>query len=114
MPRGHHDKDSKYWHIRLPGRAGNPDNLKNMKTVDRGPIKQVSGIDKKTKKWVDQNIMVKKKDAKVSGSRLIITNKKVRESFQDRKLLLSRIFRRKDGGEADYAVKKQKKKKIIM
>lgn len=107
MPQGHHGKDSKYWHIRIR----KPGNLRNMKTVERGPVKQVRGISKRSSKWVDQNIMVKKKDAKKSGSKLIITNKKVRKHLKEMKIPLSKIFRRTDAGEADYKIGKVKNAK---
>ena len=102
MPRGHHGKTSKYFHIRLR----DPKKLKNMRTVDRGDVKQVMGKDKKGN-WVEQNIMVKRNHAKVNGSRLTITNKKVRKKFREKKLPLSKIIHRKDGGEADYKLKRK-------
>lgn len=104
MPRGQHGKDSKYFHIRL----ADPKTLKNMRTVDRGAVKQVVGISRKTKKSVDQNVLVLKRHAKQSGNKLIIKSKKVRESFKKKKIPLSRIFRRKDGGDADYKIKREK------
>jgi len=107
VPKGHHGKDSKYWHIRLR----EPADLKNMKTVERGPVKQIRGISKRSNEWVDQNVMVKKKDAKKSGSRLIITNKKVRKHLKEMKIPLSRIFRRSNAGDADYKIKKVKNAK---
>ena len=104
MARGHHGDKSKYFHIRLR----DPKKLKNMRTVDRGPVKQVVGKDKKGR-WVNQNILVKKSHAKVSGSRLIIKDEKVWSFMRDNKHPLSMIFRRKDAGSADYHIKKIKK-----
>jgi len=101
MPRGVHGEKSKLWHIRLR----NPKNLRNMRTVKRGSIKQVVGIDKKTRKWVEQNIMIWKKDAKKSGSRLVVTNKRVRRRLKKMGIPLSKIFHRKTGGYSDYAIK---------
>jgi len=105
MARGHHGDKSKYFHIRLR----DPKKLKNMRTVDRGPVKQVVGKDKKGR-WVNQNIMVKKSHAKASGSRLIIKDKKVRGFMRENRHSLINIFRRKDAGSADYHIKKKKKK----
>jgi hypothetical protein len=99
-----HGPNSKYWHIRLV----NPKLLKNMKTVDRPPLKQVSGKDRKGH-WIDQNVMVQKRHAKKSGSHLVITNNKVKKALKERGLNPSAIIPLKGGGEADYTIKKEKK-----
>jgi hypothetical protein len=95
-----HGPHSKYWHIRLK----NPKILKNMKTVDRNPIKQVVGKDKNGH-WIDQNVMVKKSHAKKSGSHLIITNAKVKKALKGKSLNPSKIVHLKSGGEADYTIR---------
>jgi len=101
MPRGMHGEKAKLWHIRLR----NPKNLVNMRTVKRGVVKQVVGIDKKTKKWVEQNIMIWKKHARKKGNRLVVTNKKVRSRLKKMGIPLSKIFKRKNGGYSDYTIR---------
>jgi len=96
-----HGPDSKYWHIRLV----NPKTLKTMRTVDRPPIKQVTGKNK-AGRWVDQNIMIKKSQAKKSGSHLIIKNAKVKKALKDKGLNPSAIISLKGGGEADFIMKR--------
>jgi len=96
-----HGPDSKYWHIRLR----NPKLLKNMKTVARGPVKQVTGV-MKDGLWVDQNIMILKGKAKKKGSKLIITNAKVRKWMKEHKYKQSAIKPLKGGGEADFTIKR--------
>jgi len=100
-----HGPDSSYWHIRLV----NPKTLKNMKTVNRPPVKQVVGVNKDGH-WIDQNIMVRKSNAKKSGSKLIITNAKVKKALKEKGISPSAIIHMKDGGEADFIVRKHAKR----
>ena len=102
MPRGNHD-EGEFYHIRLK----NPDALRNMKTTNFGHLKKVRGINKQGE-WVDQNIMVNKRNAKPSGSKLIIKTKKLKERLKEEGILLSSIVRRKSGGKMDYKAKKVK------
>lgn len=106
MPRRKHGEKSKFWHIRIR----KPDSLNEMRTVVRGPIKQVMGKSKKTGKWVEQNIMIKKSQAKQAGSRLIIKSKKVRDELKRKGISLSNIVKSKTGGDADYDFKKKNKR----
>lgn len=94
-----HGPDSKYWHIRLV----NPKSLKTMRTVDRPPVKQVTGINRDGH-WVDQNIMIKKGNAKKVGSKLIIKDAKVKTWLKKKGINVSAIISLKGGGEADFMV----------
>jgi hypothetical protein len=101
-----HGANSKFWHIRLV----NPKLLKSMKTVTRGPIKQVVGKNKGGH-WTDQNVMVKKGNAKKSGSKLIITNSKVKKALIEKGFNPSAIIHLNGGGDSDFTVKQKGKKK---
>ena len=102
MPRGKHEEGD-FYHIRLR----DPDKLRSMRTTKFGPLKKVRGIDKRTGKWVDQNIMVPKRSAKESGPKLIIKNKKMKQQLEDEGFKLSSIQRSKSRGRMDYTIKKK-------
>ena len=93
--------ESRYIHIRLR----DPKGLRSMRTVERGPIKQVMGKDKHGD-WVEQNILIKKQQIKKSGSKIVITNKKTREAVKQ-KISLSSVVHDPSGGEMDYKIKKK-------
>lgn len=100
MSIGKHGKASKYFHIRLIS----PKGITGMVTAKRGPVKQVVG--KKKGKWVEQNIMIRKEDARVTKSRLILTDDKVRRFFKKRDIPIGCIVRRKTAGVSDYKIQK--------
>ena len=103
MPRGKHEEGD-YYHIRLR----DPDKLRNMKTTQHGLLKKVRGIDKKTGKWGDQNILIPKRNAEVQGLRLIIKTKKLKQEMQEDGILVSSIVRAKMRGRMDFKAKRKK------
>jgi len=100
--RRKHGAESRYYHIRLR----DPKQLKNMRTVKRGPVKQVVGKNKKNE-WVDQNILVEKKHAHKSGSRLVIKNKSIIKTLKEKGITVSSVVHDRTGGEMDYKIKKR-------
>ena len=102
MAKGKHE-DGEYYHIRLR----NPDQLRNMKTTQFGSLKKVRGIDKNGR-WVDQNVMVPKRNAEVKGSRLVIKTKRLKQELQEDGVLISSIVRAKTRGLMDFKAKRRK------
>ena len=96
-----HGKESKYIHIRLKP----PSRFDRMRTVSIGDgLKQIRGRIKGTTRWEAQNIMLPRKAVSLTGNRIVVQSKKIKERLKRDGINISKIKHMTSGGSADYRI----------
>jgi hypothetical protein len=71
------------------------------RTIGNG-CKQVYGQDKKTGKWIPQNIMIPKSEIQKKGERIVVKNTTIVKKLGEMGITVSNITRMSSGGVSDY------------